>query len=337
MKVEEALDRDCILIDVRSPGEYEENAIPGAINIPLFDDEERVIVGTLYKQMGSNEAKKKGIEIVASKLTDIYDKVEEEELKGKDIVMYCARGGMRSRSLVELLGSLGHEIYQLEGGYKAYRRYILDNLDALVNSKKVVVIHGNTGAGKTELLKMLKTKGYPSVDLEDMANSRGSIFGTVGLGKPRNQKTFEGLLFNRLREIKEDYIIVESESPRVGRVYLPKALVKNMREGIHILVKCSLENRVNRIVNEYVKMQDKSAIMEIEESIQKLEGELGREKTTKLLELLQEKNYWEITRILLLEHYDVKYYHSEKKYDYSLTLNCENLEECACKIAEFLI
>jgi len=336
MKVEEVLDDECILIDVRSSGEYEEGCIPGAVNIPIFDNEERVIIGTLYKQTGSKEAKKKGIEIVASKLTDIYDKVGREESKGKDIVMYCARGGMRSRSLVELLGSLGHRVYQLDGGYKAYRRYVLENLETLIESKKVVVIHGNTGVGKTELLKRLNEEGYPSVDLEDMANSRGSIFGTVGLGRPRRQKAFDGLLFNRLRGIRERYIIVESESSRVGNIYLPRTLVKRMREGIHILVECSLETRIDRIVNEYVKMQDESVIKEIEEAIRRLEGELGRGKTGKLLELMQERNYREITKILLEEHYDPRYYHSEKQYDYLLKLSSENLEECTIKTARFL-
>ncbi len=337
MNVEEALKNDYILIDVRSPGEYEESAIPGAINIPVLDDEERVLIGTLYKQSGSREARRKGIEIVSSKLTGIYDAVEREELKGKELVMYCARGGMRSRSLVELLASIGHRVHQLEGGYKAYRRYILDNLDSLINSKKVVVIHGNTGAGKTELLKLLRGKGFPSVDLEYMANSRGSIFGTVGLGKPRSQKVFEGLLFNRLREIREGYIIVESESPRVGKVYLPKALVKRMREGIHILVEASVEERVDRIVKEYVEIQDeKKVVGEIQEAIERLEGELGRRKTETLLELLRTRDYREITRILLMDHYDAKYHHSEKRYDYSLVLSSRDIQQCAREIEVFL-
>lgn len=336
MKVEEAINKDCIFIDVRSPGEFEEGAIPGAINIPVLDDEERAIVGTLYKQEGTREAKRKGIEIISSKLNDIYRKVENEELKGKDIVIYCSRGGMRSASLVQLLNSLGHRIYQLEGGYKAYRRYVLDNLEHLINCKKVVVIHGNTGVGKTELLKILQQRCYPAVDLEEMANSRGSIFGTVGLGKPRRQKDFDALLFNRLMEIKDEYIIVESESPRVGRVYLPKTLVKRMREGIHILVECSLETRVNRIVKEYVGLEGENEIREIEDSIRRLEGELGKSTTRHLLESLERRDYQGIVRVLLEKHYDPKYLHSEKRYEYSLKESSEDLQECAARIAAFL-
>lgn len=336
MKVEDIIDRDCVLIDVRSPGEYEDGTIPGAVNIPIFDDEERAVIGTLYKKVGNREAKKKGIEIVSSKLADMYDRVGREEVKGKDIVMFCSRGGMRSGSLVQLLKALGHNVYQLEGGYKAYRRYVIDNLEQLIAGKRVVVIHGNTGVGKTEILKKLAERGFPSVDLEEMANSRGSIFGTVGLGKPRRQKDFEALLLNRLREIEEDYIIVESESPRVGRIYLPRTLVDGMRKGMHILVECSQQTRVERIVKEYIKIQSCEALKEIEDSIRRLEGELGRKKAVELLGLLKEENFEEVVRILLEDHYDPKYYHSEKKYDYDLVLSSEDIEECVLHIAGYL-
>lgn len=337
MKVDKVLEGDYAVIDVRSPGEYRKGSIPGAINIPLFDDEERTLIGTLYKKEGSGEAKKRGIEVVSGKLADIYRQVEAVEQGGKEVVVFCARGGMRSGSLVQLLSSLGHRVHQLEGGYKAYRRYVLENLDVLVGSKKVVVIHGNTGTGKTELLRMLQHKGFPVVDLEYMANSRGSIFGTVGLGEPRQQKDFEALLFNRLKEIDKDYIVVESESPRVGRVYLPNRLVEGMKAGVHILVECSLDKRIKRIVDEYIGIIPQDDVLEeIRDSIIRLRGELGSKKTDTLLELLQLGNYEEIVRILLKEHYDPKYDHSEKRYDFSLRLRSDDLEQCAEAIEEFL-
>ncbi|MBA1336125.1 MAG: Selenophosphate-dependent tRNA 2-selenouridine synthase [Firmicutes bacterium] len=335
MKVED-IKRDCIMIDVRSPGEYEDGTIPGAINIPIFDDEERAVIGTLYKKVGTREAKKRGIEIVSSKLSDIYSKVEQHDIKGRDMVLFCSKGGMRSGSLVQLLKALGHRVEQLEGGYKAYRRYILDNLGGLIRGKNVVVIHGNTGVGKTEILKRLEKEGFPSVDLEEMANSRGSIFGTVGLGKARGQRDFDALLYDRLRDIDADYIIVESESPRVGRVYLPNELVEGMKTGIHLLVECSEQTRITRIVNEYIKIQSSEALAEIQDSINRLEGEIGRKKTAELLGLLEEKKYREVVRILLEDHYDPKYRHSEKKYDYDLTLSSENIDDCVCRIMNYL-
>jgi tRNA 2-selenouridine synthase len=336
MKVDEVLEGNYALIDVRSPGEYQGGSIPGAKNIPLFDDEERTLIGTLYKKEGSGEAKKRGIEVVSGKLADIYRRVEAMEQEGKEVVVFCARGGMRSGSLVQLLSSLGHRVHQLEGGYKAYRKYVLENLDVLIGSKKVVVIHGNTGTGKTELLWILQRKGFPAVDFEHMANSRGSIFGTVGLGKPRQQKDFEALLFNRLKGIDRDYIVVESESPRVGRVYLSNRLVEGMKAGIHILVECSLDKRIRRIVDEYIGNRQDDVLEEIRDSIIRLKGELGSKKTDTLLELLQIRNYDEIVRILLKEHYDPKYDHSEKRYDFSLRLRSDDLEQCAEAIAEFL-
>lgn len=336
MKVNEIIDGDYAIIDVRAPGEYQRGSIPGAVNIPLFDDEERALIGTLYKKEGTGEAKKRGIEVVSQKLADIYRKIGDVERKGKEIVVFCARGGMRSGSLVQLLSSLGHRVHQLEGGYKQYRRYVLESLDDLIGSKRVVVIHGNTGSGKTELLKMLQGRGFPSVDLEDMANSRGSIFGTVGLGASRYQKAFEALLFDRLRGVEKDYIIVESESPRLGRVYLPNKLVEGMKAGVHILVECSLEKRVRRIVDEYAGLRGDDVLEEIRDSIIRLKGELGKRKTDTLLALLDLKDYDQIVRILLKEHYDPKYDYSEKRYDFSLKLRSDNLEECAKNIVEFL-
>ncbi len=336
MKVNEIYDRDYAIIDVRSPGEYQQGSIPGAVNVPLFDDEERAVIGTLYKKAGRKQAKMKGIEVVSGKLRDIYEKIGAEEEKGREIVVFCSRGGMRSGSLVQLLSSLGHRVYQLEGGYKEYRRHVLDNLDVLLKSKEVVVIHGNTGTGKTQLLRMLRVRGLPAVDLEDMANSRGSIFGTVGLGQARYQKAFEALLFERLRSINRDFFIVESESPRVGRIYLPILLVDGMKTGIHILVECSLQERIKRIVDEYISIQKDDVLEEIRDSINRLKGELGKKKVDALLALLEAKNYNEIVRILLEEHYDPKYNHSEKKYDYDLRLESDDLEECARAIEEFI-
>jgi tRNA 2-selenouridine synthase len=335
MKVEQMLDRDCILIDVRSPGEFAQGSIPGSVNVPIFDDEERALIGTLYKQAGADKAKQRGVEIVSTKLADIYKKIGSRQMEGKDIVMYCSRGGMRSGSLVKLLDALGHRVYQLEGGYKSYRQYVLEGLDLHLQSKRVVVIHGDTGVGKTEILKRLQQMGFPAVDLEGMANSRGSIFGTVGLGQPRKQKDFDALLFYRLRQIEHGYIIVESESSRVGQVYLPHALIRKMKEGVHILVQCSIETRIERIVDEYT--QKVNTTDEIRDSIKRLQGELGKRRTAELLELLDNGDYRSIVKFLLQEHYDPKYRHSEKMYRYCLTLNGEDIDRCASEIAQYLM
>ncbi len=336
MNVGEMLSGDYVLIDVRSPGEYRRGTIPGAVNVPIFDDEERALIGTLYKKAGTAEAKRRGVEVVAGKLTDLYRQIGDMEQAGKDIVVFCARGGMRSGSLVQLLSALGHRVHQLEGGYKGYRRYVLDNLDSLIASKRVVVIHGNTGTGKTRLLGILQREGFPTVDLEAMANSRGSIFGTVGLGRPRCQSAFESLLFDRLRAIKEDFIIVESESPRVGRIYLPGKLVEGMAGGIHILVESSLGLRVKRIVDEYVDAQRTDVLGEIRQSIIKLKKELGKKRIDTLLTLLDIGDYDRVVGILLKEHYDPRYDYSEKKYNFVLRLKSDLLEECAAAIAGFL-
>ncbi|WP_010292506.1 rhodanese-like domain-containing protein [Clostridium senegalense] len=144
---------DYVLVDVRSPLEYKENTIPGAVNIPLFNDEERALVGTIYKQESTEKAKKIGMEIVSKKLPSIYDEFLKLEKKHKKIVLFCARGGMRSGSLVALLSSLGMRVEKIKGGYKSYRGYVLEELPKLNEQVKYIVLHGNTGVGKTEILK----------------------------------------------------------------------------------------------------------------------------------------------------------------------------------------
>ena len=157
--IEEGIIDDYVFIDLRSPSEYMEGTIPGAINVPLFNDDERAEIGTIYKQRSPEESKKSGIEIVSKKLPDIYEKIVDLDTTYKHLVFFCARGGMRSNSIVSFFEALGINAMQLEGGYKAYRHHILESLPKLVGKISFIVLYGNTGVGKTNILDMLKEKG----------------------------------------------------------------------------------------------------------------------------------------------------------------------------------
>lgn len=307
-----------IPVDVRAPIEHRDSAIPGSVNIPLFSNEEREEIGILYKKEGEKAAKWRAMEIVSPKLPQLLGEIKDLKKTGAEPVIHCWRGGMRSRSVASFLDYAGIQSYRLEGGYRAYREYILEQIPHLL-PEKVVVLHGMTGTGKTELLQALQEKGYPVVDLEKMANHRGSIFGMIGLGEAHNQKTFDALLFERLNEIKgSSYFIVEAESKRIGRAAQPEEMMEKKKvNGIHFLVKSSIPNRVERIYEEYVEPFIRQTWFEeeVEEKVSKLLKRMNHTIAPSLQNALEEKNYRKLIEILLIHYYDPRYGHALQEYE----------------------
>ena len=325
-----------ILVDVRSEGEFAEATIPGSVNLPLFNNAERVEVGTTYTQATPSLARELGLRIVSPKLPDIVKKVEELSKKGP-LVLFCWRGGMRSKSLAAVVDLMGVSIYRLQGGYKAYRTQVLEFFEHKLPFQ-VVVLRGNTGVGKTEFLIKLRAEGYPAIDLEKLANNRGSVFGAMGLGSPPSQKKFEGLLYEELEALgKFPYIIVECESKRIGRVTLPTSFFTAMQEGIQILHYDSLENRVQRLLEEYTAVPN--ALQEIGTALERLIKTLGHVKVQELRTLLSEGCLDVFTERLLVEYYDKLYaYPNEPSSDYAFYLNYEEpakaLRELECYLGQ---
>ncbi|WP_414714960.1 tRNA 2-selenouridine(34) synthase MnmH [Sporomusa sp.] len=338
IKVEDSVILDCpAFIDVRSPEEYSMGHIPGAINIPLFNNAERAHVGATYKQIGIEEAKDLGLTIASPKLPDIVGQVRQIYKSGQQVVIYCWRGGMRSKSIVNILGMMGVPAPQLLGGYKAYRQYVLDRLRTFVVKPVIVVLCGSTGVGKTIILNRLARRNIPSIDLEELANHRGSVFGQIGLGKPATAQNFDAELLAKLNKLNnQPYIVVECESKRIGNVYLPEALFNAMRQGKNLLLSANIELRVDRLIAEYMDMcgNNHEAIIA---GIQSLRKRIGNKKTDQILDWFKSGMIREVVKILLLDYYDPMYgYEKTDPSNYDTCVKADDVEQATDDIIQYL-
>ncbi len=324
-----------VFVDVRSESEFAEATIPGAVNLPIFADAERAQVGTAYRQVSPLAAKDLGLAIVAPKLPRLVKQCRELGTKG-ELVIFCWRGGMRSRAVASIIDLMGIKVYRLQGGYKAYRRSIVTYWEQPELPFDVVVLRGNTGTGKTQLIQALREHGLPAVDLENLANNRGSVFGAVGLGAAPSQKQFEACLREEIRAFGPvKYVVVECESKRIGRVVLPEVLHKGMQSGKQLLVYDSVPNRVRRLVKEYTAFLTSDP--ELEAALSRLDKRLGYAKTDELKTKLSNGEYAEFTRILLQEYYDPLYgYPNQPDAAYSLSVAMEQPAQALEIIEDFL-
>ncbi len=313
IEIEEALSRsDLVFIDLRSPGEHAESSIPGSINIPLFDDSEHNQLGLIYHEQGEHAARKAALRLLSPKLPELVESVTAQN-SSKIPLLYCARGGMRSLSLYQVISLTGYTVFRLKQGYKAYRRYVNKELEQFRLSARVVVLHGLTGVGKTTLLNKLEEKNLPVLDLEGIARHRGSVFGAVGTGTPRSQKDFDAILLKELSRTKDKpYMVVEGEGKRIGNVYLPMFLVEAMKEGHQVLLTAPLETRVDRIIEEYNPGQLSTEEMKnLLKALESLRRRLGDKKIASLVETLERGDYRAVVKILCTDYYD--HYYSDSR------------------------
>lgn len=317
-----------IYVDVRSPKEFKKEHIPGAINIPILDDKTREIVGTLYKQGEIDQAKKEAINHVSKKLPEMFDQYINLSHEYAKVFLYCSRGGYRSSAVSALLFSLDLNIYKIHGGYKFYRKYVRENMSELIKSIHPIVLYGKTGSAKTMLLLELKRRGYPVIDLEALANHRGSILGGVGLGEQVTQKQFDSLLFEELDKVKNKLVFLEGESQRIGKVYMPKELYDQFEVGKVVKIQTPIEKRVELLVREYASASDD----EIHKSIDRFNKYLFKAKLQELHEYIEKKEYEEFARVMCLEYYDRVYRERFEEFDavlenVSFDRTCKELEE----------
>lgn len=252
----EMRERNLTALDTRSPGEFAAGHLSGARSLPLFSDEERAAVGTTYKQVGPREAVLQGLEFVGPKMRDLVEgaaRLTGAQFGGERaprVGVYCWRGGQRSGSVAWLLARGGFEVLRLRGGYKAYRQYARAFLDELPH--RFAVVDGATGSGKTVLLRELAARGAQVLDLEGIANHRGSAFGLApGAVQPTTEQA-ENEIYARLASFDPALPVwVENESRNVGKVFLPEGIVDNLAGSPRILLEMSTEDRVRHIVDEY--------------------------------------------------------------------------------------
>lgn len=290
------------VFDVRSPSEYKHARIPGARNVALLDDLARHEVGLKYKQEGKQAAVLKGFELCGPKFGEMIQEIIEQQ-KRSDIVLYCWRGGMRSRIMSWLLETAGISNKVLKGGYKSFRNHCLD---LLVEPRKLMVVGGPTGAGKTLALDFLRKRGEYVIDLEELANHRGSAFGSLGRGDQPSNEFFENMLAVGLAQIPRDsYIWVENESRRIGSVKLPDSFYSLMREAEVIALDIPVEVRMSNILRDYGHFSKE----ELAECTLKLKKKLGGERLKLALSYLNEGEMKKWVRVLL-EYYDENYSYS---------------------------
>lgn len=293
------------VIDARSPSEYKAGHIPGSVNIPVFTDEERAVVGTTYKKKGRIEAVRAGLQLAGPKLAGKFLEASDLSAGGR-LLIYCWRGGMRSESLAWMMSLSGMKTFVLQGGYQAYRRYILDRL---ASKSQIMILGGLTGSGKTAVLKILRDRGEQVVDLEELAAHRGSAFGALGYGPQPSTEQFANNLFEVWRRFDADRSIwLEDESRNIGNVFLPERFWRNMQEAPVIALISSPETRLPRLLEEYSSYPEEMLV----ESVMKISKRLGGERTREAVECIRNGRL-ERAAGIILSYYDKAYMYSIDK------------------------
>ena len=295
------------LLDVRSPAEFEQGHIPGAINVDLFTNEERARVGTIYKQDGHHAAVLEGLRIVGPKMAFIVEQALEIA-PDRNLKVHCWRGGMRSGSVGWLLRQAGFTVEVLHGGYKAYRQFVLNELAI---PRNFIILGGPTGSGKTHVLKALQEIGEQVIDLEGLANHKGSAFGALGEKAQPSIEQFE----NQLHEIitKMDgakRIWLEDESRKIGLVYIQDHLWFQMRDAPMIQIELPLSERLDFLVQEYGKFP----IQDLADSILKIGKRLGGQNVKACMECLESGDLHKVAEITL-NYYDQSYAYGQSSRD----------------------
>jgi tRNA 2-selenouridine synthase len=247
------IERFDAIVDARSEGEFELDHLPGAMNWPSLTNEERIVVGTEYKQISPFVAQKRGAALVARNIARHIEREVMDKPKDWSPLIYCWRGGKRSGSLALVLGQIGFRVHVLEGGYRAFRGEVVKALETAGSQLQFQVLCGTTGSGKSRLLQALKSAGAQVLDLEDIAQHRGSVLGLLPGTLQPTQKRFETLLWDQLRQFDINRpVFVESESRTVGQLRVPERLIQTMRAATCIAVDMRLDERVNFLMRDYV-------------------------------------------------------------------------------------
>src|SRR3954471_5799144 len=300
------------VIDARTPAEYALDHIPGAVSAPVLDDAQRVEVGTLYKQVSPFDAKKLGAALVAQNVARHIEHMFRGKDKNWRPLVYCWRGGKRSGAMAHILREVGWEASTLEGGYRAYRRWVVEQLATVPLEMQLVVVHGPTGSGKSRFLAALRRADAQVLDLEGLAAHRGSVLGGLP-GEPQpTQKWFESQLLAELEKFDRSRpVYVEGESKKIGEIQVPEALMARMRSSRCVILQTDLPTRVTLLLEEYRHfLEDRSAL---DAQLDCLIDLHGRERIGEWKALAAGSKWREFVERLLVQHYDPAYRRSSMK------------------------
>jgi tRNA 2-selenouridine synthase len=301
------------IVDVRSQGEFDEGHIQGAINIPILNNEERVAVGTDYKQRGQQEAIKTGFRLVGPRLLDIINETQGIA-NGSEILVHCWRGGMRSSNFCQFVGMAGIKSHQLKGGYKAYRH---EALESFKRPLQIVLLTGYTGSGKSEILRALKTNGEQILDLEELARHKGSAFGHLLMPPQPSTEQFQNELFEEIIKLDSSKRIwVEDESLAIGKIFLPNDFWISMMKSPLVQMDVSKDIRIQRLVSEYGAADREEFLSIMGKVVKKLGGQHYNAAKEKLLQ-----GDMTSTIEILLTYYDKAYQNSIVKRKNKLVAN----------------
>lgn len=319
------------IIDVRTPAEFAEDHIPGAVNYPVLSDEERVIVGTLYKQVSDFEAKKVGAALIARNIANHLEAHFADKPKSWRPLIYCWRGGNRSGAMAHILNQVGWRAGKLDGGYKAYRRTVLDELEILPAKFQLIVVCGLTGSGKSRLLQALHSEGAQVLDLEQLAAHRGSILGNLPETAQPAQKMFDSQIWWQLRQFDPTRpVYVEAESKKVGKLRVPEAFIQAMwQEPKCLRMEISSLNRVELLKSEYEHyLLDPDSL---NKKLEFLTRTYGHEQIGKWQALVSAGKWDELVLALLEKHYDPAYTksitHHYPDYDNAAKIDVTDISE----------
>ncbi|MBD5805459.1 tRNA 2-selenouridine synthase [Azoarcus sp. Aa7] len=297
-------------IDARSPAEFDEDHIPGAISCPVLDNEQRAIVGTIYKQQSAFEARRIGAAMVAENIArHLHERFQDKPKDWRPLV-YCWRGGQRSGSFVTWLRLIGWDACQLEGGYKNWRRMVVTELETLPQRFDLRVVCGATGSGKTRVLEQLAALGAQVLDLEDLAAHKGSVLGALPDRPQPTQKSFETRLYEKLHGFDPARpVFVEAESRKIGRIHLPEGLIAHMRASPCVAIEATRDARIEFLVRDYDYLGDD--VPDLQSRIDFLRGLQSNEVIDRWKELAGQHDLHTLYGEFIDLHYDPLYRRSQ--------------------------
>ena len=334
------LDSFDAIIDVRSPAEFALDHIPGAVNYPVLSNEERITIGTLYKQESPFAAKKLGAALVSKNIANHLENHFLDLPREWRPLIYCWRGGERSGAFTHILNRIGWKAKQLEGGYQGFRRTVIDGLEKAADQFSFQVICGMTGSGKTKVLQKIGDLGAQILDLEGLAVHRGSVLGNEPNIEQPTQKAFETALWNAFRLLDPSKpVYVESESKKVGGLHVPDALMEKIRNGACIELRSSTQTRVSWLIREYHHFLTDTD--HFKEKLALLTAHYGKVQIAKWNDAIDARNFPELVEELLVKHYDPSYQSSIERnfpqYNIENFVQLENDSDVAFNMAAKVI